>query len=222
MKVRMRFFIRRTILFPTRFGGLALFTLLALPVIWWAREGESFLASTERAPAAKVLVVEGWIGPEGIRAAAQEFAKGGYDLIVTSGGNPDPYDAENWQKEGWTFAEGALHTLERAGIPPEKIIAAPAAETEKSRTYNSALTVRTALAARPASLNIFTFGPHARRSRLVYEKVYGPGTKIGVIAWEPHGYTAGPWWKSSERSIDLLVQTVGFFYEFLLNSGRQA
>ena len=61
---------------------------------------------------------------------------------------------------------------------------------------------------------------HARRSHLVYEKAYGPGTEVGVIAWEPSAYAAGPWWRSSERSIEFLVQSVGYFYELLLNSGR--
>ena len=69
-------------------------------------------------------------------------------------------------------------------------------------------------------MNVFTFGSHARRSALVYEKAYGPGTEVGVIAWEPSAYAAGPWWRSSERSIEFLVQSVGYFYELLLNSGR--
>ena len=70
------------------------------------------------------------------------------------------------------------------------------------------------------TMNVFTFGSHARRSHLVYEKAYGPGTEVGVIAWEPSAYAAGPWWRSSERSIEFLVQSVGYFYELLLNSGR--
>ena len=63
------------------------------------------------------------------------------------------------------------------------------------------------------TMNVFTFGSHARRSALVYEKAYGPGTEVGVIAWEPSAYAAGPWWRSSERSIEFLVQSVGYFYE---------
>ena len=69
-------------------------------------------------------------------------------------------------------------------------------------------------------MNVFTFGSDAGRSHLVNEKAYGPGTEVGVIAWEPSAYAAGPWWRSSERSIEFLVQSVGYFYELLLNSGR--
>jgi hypothetical protein len=38
------------------------------------------------------------------------------------------------------------------------------------------------------TMNVFTFGSHARWSHLVYEKAYGPGTEVGVIAWEPSAY----------------------------------
>jgi DUF218 domain len=216
-------FRRRTILCPTLFGTLYFGGLLSLPLIYWLYNGESFLSENHRLPAANVLVVEGWIGAEGVRAAKLEFEANGYDLIVTSGGNPDPASDDNWQKEGWTYAEGASRQLIRIGIPPEKVIPAPAQETEAQRTYFSALGVKSTLAKlglRPKSINVFTCGAHARRSRLVYAKAFGPETEIGVIAWQPPAYGAAPWWKSSERAIELIVQTIGFFYELLFNSGR--
>ena len=33
-------------------------------------------------------------------------------------------------------------------------------------------------------------------------------------------YAAGLWWRSSERSIEFLVQSAGYFYELLVNSVR--
>ncbi len=46
---------------------------------------ESFLSVTERSPA-DVLVVEGWIGREGVRAAGEEFKQRGYQYVVATGG----------------------------------------------------------------------------------------------------------------------------------------
>ena len=68
-KMKLRLISRREVWVPTKLGALALITLLALPVVWWLYEGESFLSENRRLPAAKILVVEGWIGPEGVRAA---------------------------------------------------------------------------------------------------------------------------------------------------------
>jgi hypothetical protein len=72
----------------------------------------------------------------------------------------------------------------------------------------------------PTSINVFTRSSHARRSRLVFAKVFGSGTKVGVISWTPPGYENEPWWRSSERAIDFLKETVGYPFELLLNSGR--
>jgi len=195
--------------------------VLLLPEIWWFSCGESYLSLTRRLPA-QVLVVEGWIGFNGIRAAKAEFEERGYQYVVAAGG----YTADvGWEKGGWSYAEGAQHELMRLGVPKEKIILAPSRDTETHRTYESAVAVWQALATngiRPKTVNIFTLGPHARRSCLVFQKVYEPTTEVGVISWEPLEYQSVPWWKSSDRAKQLISESAGFIYEVLLNSGRKA
>jgi hypothetical protein len=73
----------------------------------------------------------------------------------------------------------------------------------------------------PTAINIFTAGAHARRSRLVYEKVFGSEVKVGAISWAPADRaTSIAWWRSSERTIVLTKETVGYLSELLFNSGR--
>jgi uncharacterized SAM-binding protein YcdF (DUF218 family) len=216
---RLHLFHRRTIWCPTALGTICIAGLFFCPLAWWFNCGESFLSATSRAPS-QVLVVEGWIGFEGIRAAKLEFEQRGYQFVVASGGVTA---AEGWERGGWSYAEGAQHELIRLGVPKEKIILAPAKDAETQRTYQSAIAVWHALASngiRPKSVNIFTLGPHARRSRLVFEKAYEPETQVGVIGWEPLSYDSAPWWHSSDRAKQLIVESAGFFYEILLNSGR--
>jgi uncharacterized SAM-binding protein YcdF (DUF218 family) len=115
--------------------------------------------------------------------------------------------------------------LIRSGIPIDKIIIAPAKEAENQRTYESAVGVLRALRAKginPKSINVFTYGPHARRSRLVLAKVYGPGTEVGVISWVPTETGTTRWWQSSERAREMITETAGYLFEFLLNSGRRS
>jgi hypothetical protein len=167
------------------------------------------------------LVVEGWVGSETIEAAAAEFNLGGYRWIVAAGGP----DGEHWNRQRWTFAEIAEDELLDSGISREKIIPAPARNVEAQRTFESALAVQQALAKqglRPQALMIFTRGSHARRSQLVYSKVFGPATKVGVISWLPPSLQIEPWWHSSTRAKDLLTETIGCLYEALLDSGRSA
>ena len=209
---------RRTVWWPTWIGWALIAVGIAVPGVWWSLAGESFLSLTERLPA-EVLVVEGWIGYDGIRAAAAEFERGGYQYIVTSGGPA----LSRWEESPLSYAEMADRELIRSGVSKDRIIVAPSKLTESRRTYESAVAVFHALQARdiqPKALNVFTFGPHARRSRLVFAKVEGPGRKVGVVAWTPTDYGSEPWWRSSERAKDLISETAGYAFEFLLNSGR--
>jgi hypothetical protein len=199
-------------------AGLAVIAT-ALCLLWWF-EGESFLSPTERLPA-EVLVVESWIGTDGIQAAAVEFEHGGYQCVVATGGPT----SERWSQRRWSYADMAERELIRSGVPKDRIIAAPASETDGQRTFEMAVAAWRTLQTRDLhsnAINVFTLGAHARRSRLVFAKVFEPGIKVGVISWTPLHDKNGPWWRSSERAEDLLKETVGYLFEALLNSARSS
>jgi uncharacterized SAM-binding protein YcdF (DUF218 family) len=208
---------KRTVWLPTRLGWLILCGALAVPLALWAFLGERFLAHTERLPA-EALVVEGWIGVEGVRAAKLEFDRHGYRYIVTAGGSTN----FRWGPQHWNYATESREMLLLLHLPPDKVLAAPVPETEKQRTFTAALGVKRALelhGLHPASVNVFTLGVHARRSRLVFAKAL-PGTEVGVVSWRPSEYKPEPWWRSSERAVDLLKESIGYLFELLLSSGR--
>ena len=214
----IRVFSRREIWWPTCFGWLLAAVLAIAPLVFWGIEGEAILAVTDRLPA-DVLVVDGWIGRAGIVAAKAEFDRGGYRYLVTAGSESE----SDWDGRKWNCADGAGDLLLQLGVPSEKVIKAPAPDASSQRTFVMALAVRDKLIAhglRPITINVFTKAAHARRSRLVYAKVQQPGTKIGVIAWIPQNERSGPWWKSSSRALTLLKESVGYFFEAALNSGR--
>jgi hypothetical protein len=197
-------------------AGLCLFVFLVTPLIWLCFYGEAFFSLTRRLPA-EVLVVEGWIGNDGIRAAAVEFEAGGYQYIVATGGQTDD------RPHSPNYAEIAGQELMRFGIPRDKIIIASTGEIEHERTFKSAAAAWRALQNRgihPEAINVLTLGPHARRSRLVYAKAYAPATQVGVIAWAPSNYETEPWWRFRGRTKCFLKEIVGYPFEVLLNSGR--
>jgi hypothetical protein len=216
-----RLFRRRMILWPTFAGWLLFAILFSSPICIWALRGEKMLSRTDRKPA-EILVVEGWICDDGLVAAAHEFVTGGYKLVVVTG----EYTSGRWNTQRWCFADVASAALLRSGIPADSIVRAPAEYSERMRTFESALAVRSRLHElrglhQPSSVNVYTAGLHARRSQLVYAKVLGEDYKVGVISWMPTNFLASPWWKSSDRAKDMIIETVGWFFELLLNSGRQ-
>lgn len=214
----IRLFQRRSIWWPT-LSGWAFFLITAgVPFLLWCWQGESFLARTERLPA-NILVVEGWIGIEGIRAAKAEFDQGGYRYVVATGG----MSGNRWDTRQESLAVEAEALLLRLGLSRDQVILAKPQDVQNHRTFASAVAVWQSLHAsgiESKSINLFSLGCHARRSRLVFAKVLRPDTEVGVVSWTPPGYNVGPWWQSSDRSLDLLKETVGILFEFLLNSGR--
>ena len=186
----------------------------------WFNYGESYLALTDRSQA-DILVVEGWIGRQGICAAVNEFERGGYRYIVATGG----LTSGRWEDQPASYAEMAAREMIRLGVPKQEIVVASSQSTESHRTFESAVGVWRTLrdaGIKPKSLNVFTLGPHARRSALVFAKVNSDGPKIGVIGWLPPEYKTEAWWNSSDRSRELLEETVGYLYELLFNSGRRS
>jgi hypothetical protein len=214
---RLRVFERRTVWCPTLFGSLLLVLALVTFGASWFVLGESFLTLNRRLPA-EVLVVEGWIGYDGLRAAATEFRQHGYQYVVTTGGATD----DRWSDHRWNYAEMAERELVRSGIAAEKIIVAPSRDALNQRTYASAVAACEALQARdlhPDAFNVFTLGPHARRSRLVFAKA-SHLEKVGAIGWVRPSDRTLSWWRSSERAKEFVAETVAYGYELLLNSGR--
>ena len=218
--VGLRLFRHCTILCPTWVGSFCIAAILLVLVAAWIKYGESYLALTHRLPA-DILVADGWIGRKGLRAAVDEFERGGYRYIVASGG----LTSGRWEDKPSSYAEMAAGEMIRLGVPKERIVVATSENTESHRTFESAVAVWRALrdaGIEPKALNLFTLGPHARRSALVFDKVNPHGVKIGVIGWLPPEYKTEAWWRSSERSRELLEETVGYLFEVLLNSGRRS
>jgi len=209
---------RRQVWWPTWAGWGCLFLVAAsATALWWFR-AERFFSMTEREPA-DVLVVESWIGFEGLAAAKEEFQAGGYKWVVSAGGLSD----NPWDRVRWDLAREAGDEFGRLGIPRDRIIVASHQDTESQRTFATAAAAWRALAVagvKPRGINVFTIGPHARRSRLIFAKVFQPEVPVGVVSWSAPKYRHEPWWRSSERAEDLIKETAGWSYEVLLNSGR--
>lgn len=211
---------RRTILWPTAAGWLVLGIFVAAGVAGLQLGVERFLAHTNR-ERAEVLVLEAWTQDGGAKAAAEEFLKyqDSYRFVVATGA----LTGTRWSSRRWREVEIADRVMRSSGVPGDSILAAELPDIETQRTFVAALATKAALqerGIRPAAINVLTRGAHARRSRLTFARVFGPETKVGVISWQPWGSDSVTWWRSSERSIDVLKESAGYLYEALLRSGR--
>jgi hypothetical protein len=196
----------------SRAAWLALAVVALLAAVLFVVSAHSFLALT--APVdSSVLVVEGWIHDYAIAAAAQEFKQRGYQQVYTTGG-PTP-GSGGYINDFNTMASVGAELIKKAGVPKESVQSVPAHVLGRDRTFSSAVALRDWLLEHRVevrSFNILTEDAHARRSRLLFQRAFGPGVKVGVISVACPDYDASHWWRYSEGVREVLGESIGYVY----------
>ena len=152
-----------------------------------------------------------------LKQALSEFGEGSYNKIITTGGSlPRGYYLAKYK----TFAELSAATLKALGLEKEKLIAVPAPDVIKDRTYASAITFRQWLSKsnlNVQSINLYTFDVHTRRSWLTFKKILAPKIKTGAIAAKTQDYQPDKWWVSSEGVRSVISEVIAYIYMRFIN-----
>lgn len=186
-------------------AGLLIAGLLLLNI-------QPFLAKTQRVNA-NVLVVEGWIHEYAIRSAAEEFKAGSYQKIFTTGG--PVLGNGGYVNDFNTSASVGAELLKKTGVPGEFIQMVPSHVAGRDRTYSSAVALRDWFREHTEtihSINVLTEGAHARRTQLLFQKVFGSGVAVGIISVPDPDYDAKHWWRSSEGVREILDESIAYIY----------
>ena len=221
--MKLRFFQKRYLWLPTWPTLLAtICTLLAITGILFL-SSHDFLAVTNRAPGAKILVVESWMADNSMQEVAQmvNAVDSPYQSVWLTG--PILDRGFHISREFKTYSEMNAATLQALGVPEAKIHVVPAAKSQRNRTFIAALQLKNELEKKnihPRCLDLATLDVHARRSRLVMGKVFKENITIGVIALPPAGYDPDRWASSSAGMKITLIELVAYLYEKLGNGGR--
>ena len=202
---------RRSCWLPTLRGWLLLFIAFAALLIFGFRNVNAFLAVNDPVPDG-VLVVEGW-SPDYALEIAKSEAQGSlnHKLYVVGG----PLEEGAPLSEYKTYAELGAAILLRMGMSTNTVQAVPALYVRKDRTYAAAVALRNWFirhAGVPKAINLISVGAHARRSRLMFEKAFGSGPRVGVINVEDGDYDPHHWWKSSAGVRAVLDETIAYGY----------
>lgn len=173
----------------------------------------SFLVMNQPADA-EILVVEGWVPEYALRSAALEFNKGGYSLLVTTGG-PSEKDCPGCS----TSAATSARRIVKLGVKEANVIPVPAPYVAFDRTLTSAQAFKKFLDGSDMRLskgvNILTVGPHARKTYTVYRKVLPPGVHIGMISVPTDDYDPRFWWASPAGIKWVSRDMAGYLYALL-------
>jgi hypothetical protein len=206
---------RRQIILPTWRGWVLLLAFFALVCAVGLRHGYRFLAVTESIPGG-VLVVEGWAPDCTMRQAIDEFRSNRYEMIFVTG---VPVDYGGPLSSYKTYAEIGSATLIAMGMDSNVVQGVSAPEVRRDRTYASAAALAkwfNSHSGPPLRLNLMTEGPHARRSRLLFQRALGPQTAVGIIAIQPRDYQPTRWWRYSSGVRNVTSEFIAYFYAKLI------
>lgn len=162
--------------------------------------------------AADVLVVEGWMPDYAVEDAMGEFKTGDYRHLIATG---TPLSKGYYLAEYKNFAQLTAATFVALGFNPNQLIAVPTPYVKKDRTYASAVALREWLLTSDLnikSLNLFSLGPHTRRSWLMFKTVLAPEYQIGAIAAAPQEYDAKTWWQYSDGVRTVIGEAIAYIY----------
>jgi len=202
---------RRECLVPTWRGWLAILLVIALAAFAGVRGLLPFLAVHDPAPGG-VLIVEGWMPDYALAQVIEEFRREKYSALIASG---TPLEKGAVLAEYQSYAELTAASLRKLGADPATVHAVPAAAVRQDRTYAAALAVKAWLRENglpDARLNLVSLGAHSRRSRLLYEKAFGPGVRVGIIPLEDREFDPRQWWRSSAGFRMVTGEVIAYFY----------
>lgn len=199
---------RRHVWLPTFFGWLVLTGFAGTAFILAGLWIHPFLAPNEPVPGARLLVVEGWLGQKELDQAVAVFKQGRYQRLVTTGG-----PIERWAElsADVNYADLAASYLMKHGLENVTITAVPAPASAQDRTFLGAVKLRdwaTKQGLELHSLDVFSGGTHARRSRMLYRMAFGPNVGIGIISARSHQYDQGNWWRTSVGVKSVIGETI--------------
>ncbi|MFC1591990.1 ElyC/SanA/YdcF family protein, partial [Thermodesulfobacteriota bacterium] len=193
----IRLLKKKTVTVPTVAGWLLLAALLCAGAYCALRGLYPFLSFSSPV-GAEILVVEGWLSEKNLQQVLQVYKKGAYDEIIVTGG---PVLYKTMHQRFDTYADLTASRLVSFGVPREQVTALPAPSAKKNRTFTSAMVLKNHFVAhgrKPSALDICTRGPHARRTRYLFQLALSDDCAVGAIGIDPAEYDGRRWWTASE------------------------
>lgn len=172
-----------------------------------------FLAVTHPV-GADFIVLEGWTAshPGVLKETALDFQRGAYKRILVLQASP-----AGEEEETPDFRFDPSGVLVKYGVPPEAVTYLRYPASQRDRTFHAALATRDWFNRQnlsSISFDVATIGPHARRSRLTFQRTFGGTARIGVIALNDRLYDARHWWRTSEGFREVQGEALAYIYAF--------
>lgn len=215
-----RWLARREVTLPTWRTCLVGIAIFSLCLVTGMRMLYPFLATDQQfeksaAGSADLLCVEGWAHDGVLDAAVVAFENGVADRIAVTGG---PVQSRERLLGFDSYAELGADRLEARGVPREAILVSVPGQATQRRTLHDIRELRRTLASldfEPTRIQVISGDVHARRTGLLFSRVFGSGVEIRSCSVAPEGYDPARWWASSEGLKTVVMEAISWTYESL-------
>lgn len=210
MMMKFRLMKYRSVPVPTIWGWLLFFVLLTSLSYGVLKATYPFL-NEEIPTSTKVLVVEGWIPDEGLRNAIDYYHDKHYEYMIVTG----------IPIEQWTFASPYSNMADATARSMKEMffkdtvyrIHIPTT-IQRDRTYSTAVALEMKLDSmglQHAEFDLYSMGSHARRSYMMFEKVFGDRIK-GLVADDDPSFVPSDWYRSSRGFRTVFGELTSYVY----------
>ncbi len=182
---------------PTWLGWLIILIVLIGLLRFFLSYSMRYLAVSHPVNA-KTLVVEGWVETYVVLDAMDYYRENGYERMIVTGVPITIYEFIAPYKN---TAEATIFTMKYYGFNDTIYSASIPTNVYVDRTFHTGLLVKELFDKHPdweKSVDIYSVGVHARRSRFLFKKALGMDFKVGIIAHPDRSFQADTWWKSSK------------------------
>jgi len=190
--------------------GLIIITLILLSSSVFILKNLAYYLAQQQSIKSPILIVEGWISELALNEVIKHYKTEDYKIIITTGGMIKKRNRKTYK----TYAELAAAYLRNNGLSNANIKILPTPGAVQHRTYLSAVTVRNWLQqhGKAKQINLYSQGVHARRTKALYEMVFGDQYKIGINAAKTTEYKLDSWWKSSIGAKSVITEIMGLIW----------
>ena len=117
-----------------------------------------------------------------------------------------------------TTAEYSAFVLRHLGFT-DSLVSIPVLTSKISRTFSCASAFRKWYSDsdyKNKSVNVLSLGPHTRRTWMIYKKVLGKNTDVGIILVNSVNYDISNWWKSVAGIKATIHEMVSYIYTIIV------
>ncbi|MBL7137208.1 MAG: YdcF family protein [Bacteroidales bacterium] len=195
----------------TVWGWLSILLIIVLAVFLFLAQAYSFLAPIHREKT-DILVLEGAVPDYVLESAVKEFEENQYRLLITTG---TPLEWGHLLIEFGNTASLAANSLIKMGFDSTVLVTVATDEIRNDRTFNSALELASYLRQyhpEVKAINLMSYGPHSRRSQMLFQAALGKEIKVGIIAIKSYYYGPNDWWRSGKGFREVMNEVLGYIF----------